>query len=518
MIATWMLYTVLIGACAAVAAAALEPICAVRGFPRRMPWVAALVAGIAIPVLVAVRPVAIPTPGIGGAEYLIGTAGSSVAASHAVVWTWDRLLLAAWGLGSLALAAAIARGMWQLHRAADRAATASLDGAVVALTEDAGPGVRFFGTPRILVPSWLAALEPGRRALLVRHEQEHVRAGDPFLLIASLSALGAMPWNVALWFIARRLRAALELDCDARVLAAGGDVHAYGHLLLAVAASRRPPRLPAYLPLAASSSPLERRIRAMIDPPPALGVTRQFALGAAIAASVLTACEARRPEPLAPVASYTIADGVATPAAPVTAPQADSARGAIAAALRQPTPTFGAGGTVEDPLVMIHDAAGHLVMTGRLGARTATGTPAFDSIPVEPADIATIDVIKKASVLPPEAKGGLIRIILKPGVRLSDAPSTPTAPTTAPMVARESRAMPERALVIITSHDGRELHRKVLTLAPAGATGSPFDALPVASDDIATMDVTKPTAIGGEPGQAMITITLKAGRDLRPER
>lgn len=45
-----------------------------------------------------------------------------------------------------------------------------------------------------------------------------------------------MPWNPALWWIVRRLRLAIETDCDRRVLHAGTDVHAYGVLLLNAAA------------------------------------------------------------------------------------------------------------------------------------------------------------------------------------------------------------------------------------------------------------------------------------------
>ena len=47
--------------------------------------------------------------------------------------------------------------------------------------------------------------------------------------------LAAMPWNPALWWIARRLRLAVEVDCDGRVLAGERwDTHTYGSLLLAV--------------------------------------------------------------------------------------------------------------------------------------------------------------------------------------------------------------------------------------------------------------------------------------------
>ena len=40
-----------------------------------------------------------------------------------------------------------------------------------------------------------------------------------------------MPWNLALWWQLRRLRLAVEMDCDNRVVAALGDPNPYGCFL-----------------------------------------------------------------------------------------------------------------------------------------------------------------------------------------------------------------------------------------------------------------------------------------------
>jgi hypothetical protein len=72
--------------------------------------------------------------------------------------------------------------------------------------------------PAIVVPQWVLALEPAQLTLMLRHEQEHRQAGDGRLLTLAQLALIAMPWNVALWWQIFRLRVAVELDCDARVL------------------------------------------------------------------------------------------------------------------------------------------------------------------------------------------------------------------------------------------------------------------------------------------------------------
>ena len=60
MIAPWMLYTVVVGACAAAAALAVEPLVVARGGARRGVWLAALVVAFLGPVAVAIRPVALP--------------------------------------------------------------------------------------------------------------------------------------------------------------------------------------------------------------------------------------------------------------------------------------------------------------------------------------------------------------------------------------------------------------------------------------------------------------------------
>ena len=68
---------------------------------------------------------------------------------------------------------------------------------------------------RSLHGSW--RLEPAARATILRHEQEHARARDHLtLLYAGLVLQQLFPWNPAIWWMCRRLRAAVELDCDQR--------------------------------------------------------------------------------------------------------------------------------------------------------------------------------------------------------------------------------------------------------------------------------------------------------------
>ena len=157
------------------------------------------------------------------------------------------------------------------------------------------------------MPRWALTLDSDERSLLLRHEMEHLRAHDAPLVALTGVALILAPWNVPLWWLWRRLRAAVELDCDARVLSAHNDAGNYGTLLLTVAgrrASRGMTVVPA-LAFAESRTDLERRILAMSQQRPSRPVVRAVSALAIAATVIVIACEAPRPTaPLAPKAEY----------------------------------------------------------------------------------------------------------------------------------------------------------------------------------------------------------------------
>lgn len=505
MMLAWMLYAVAISAFAAGGALVLEPLVTPRRLPWRLPWLGALLTAVVVPVLVAIRPIAISDAGGAPARNPAVGSGSLSVVPLATGIDWDRWLLAAWVAASLVMISALVASALRLWRASREGQTTVIDGALVALTKDVGPGALSFGARRIVVPAALMSLDPSRRELLLRHEREHLQAGDPHLLLVSLATLAVFPWNPALWYIVRRLRTALELDCDARVLAAGGDLHTYGDLLLTVASARRHPRLAAYLAFAAAPSLLEKRIRAMTARHRTPAPVVQLSLGLAALAVIVAACETRRPEPLAPVASYTIADGKATPNASPRAASSDSARNALGTEVRERVPAPTLSGDASDPLVIVYDADGNTVLTGRLGARDANGGLALDSIPYPAQAIASVDVIKSGAMLPPEARGGLIKIVLK---RDGTGPLKRAVPDGGDPARVQLRARPATAsrhaqvTAIIRDSDGRELLRQEL------ASGS-FDDLPVKESAIATMNVLKSTNERSE-----VHITLKKGEGL----
>ena len=102
--------------------------------------------------------------------------------------------------------------------------------------------------------------------------RERITLQGSMSFLAFLTLLGAMavlvslaPWNIPLWFQLNRLRLAVEMDCDNRVVSALGNPGAYSELLFKVAeASSRGPRLqPAFL---GASGSLEKRLVALLTP------------------------------------------------------------------------------------------------------------------------------------------------------------------------------------------------------------------------------------------------------------
>jgi TonB family protein len=114
----------------------------------------------------------------------------------------------------------------------------------------------------ILMPAWALELDERLRRLMLLHEEEHARAGDPQLVVAGLLVLVAMPWNLALWWQLRRLRMAVEVDCDARVLRREPDRRRYGTLLLEVGRRRGGNSL--VVAFAEPRAFLERRLRRIL--------------------------------------------------------------------------------------------------------------------------------------------------------------------------------------------------------------------------------------------------------------
>ncbi len=170
----------------------------------------------------------------------------------------------------------------------------NLLGVPVRVAPHAGPAVIGVAPPEIVVPRWLLDRAPNEQRLVLEHEQAHVRAHDPLLLLAACLAVALMPWNPALWYMLSRLRLAVELDCDRRVLRAGAPTRSYAQLLIELSAHRSllSPAVPSF---SHSISHLERRLLAMTTRPNRASLSVRLGGALLTAAALLAACESKLP-------------------------------------------------------------------------------------------------------------------------------------------------------------------------------------------------------------------------------
>ncbi len=306
MIASWMLFaggTAVLFAAAALAAE--RGVSAVRR-PTRTIWLAAFVASIGWPLLALalslfgeVHGAAIPLLELAA---LVGEAPAPAAATWISKATpkLDPRLIALWALATTALLIQLARAWFALERRRASWRSHAVEGAAVRLSRDIGPAVIGLRSMDIVLPEWALTLEPPLLRMVLRHEEEHRRRHDPRILFVVSIALALAPWNPALWWCAHRLRLAMELDCDARVMASHYDRDRYG-LLLMLLAQYRGSRVARFAPaLTNPKSNLERRIIAMRTTTPKFVRTRVLTFSTLAAVAVAVACSVDSPEAVKP--------------------------------------------------------------------------------------------------------------------------------------------------------------------------------------------------------------------------
>ena len=322
MTGSWMLYALLVGVLLAMTAAALEGTLRIAGRPGRWVWAGALALTSiltlaapgrfaehdAAPVVMRVNAAAAmelkhqPTV-IESAWLLLGEARSALLvpvagalrSAGAVMPAWlDRGLAVLWIALSVALLLLFASVYRRFVRARREWPRAELHGTLVRVSPKAGPAVIGLSRPEIVVPRWLLGRSEEEQRLVLAHEQEHVRARDPLLLAGACVAAALVPWNPAAWWMLSRLRLAVELDCDARVLRRGATARSYGTLLIDLAGQCSGLRVGAPA-LADESSHLERRLLAMKPKFSRFAPARAALLGVASGLALLAACEAKLP-------------------------------------------------------------------------------------------------------------------------------------------------------------------------------------------------------------------------------
>jgi hypothetical protein len=320
MIVSWMLYSLLVSALVAAAAWVLEEVCRLVGRPVRWVWLGALAATLA---LVALAPLRATAPSSSALQATVvsdaagtgaerASTGALAALAEAVAEARELLgevlgsavalggripgeaLAAGWMALSAALLVIAGATILRAHGARRRWPLHELAGTPVRVAPRLGPAVLGLRAPEVVVPRWVLEAPPEEQRLVVLHEREHIRARDPLLLAAGCLAAALVPWNPAAWWMLSRLRTAVELDCDARVLRRGVRPFAYGTLLIDMAG--RGPGLTLGAPaMAGSPSSLERRLRAMNVRIPRFAPARAGLLGVLAAGALVGACSADLP-------------------------------------------------------------------------------------------------------------------------------------------------------------------------------------------------------------------------------
>ena len=207
----------------------------------------------------------------------------------------------AWLGGSVGLIGVYVLGALRLRRARRGWKGLKVNRHPILVADDVGPAVMGFHRPIIVLPQWLLDGPGPDRDIALAHEAEHIAARDPGLLLAALLLLVVTPWNLPLWWQLRRLKLAIEMDCDRRVLHRGVDRKQYANALLQI--NQQMGRIPmTAIAIVGRVSQIERRIATMVAKRP--GNIRLWIVGWAAAAIPLLVLAAEiTPPSSAPVAA-----------------------------------------------------------------------------------------------------------------------------------------------------------------------------------------------------------------------
>jgi hypothetical protein len=277
MMLTIMLYGLIVGMLAAFGSWLIELAQIVFGKARRFAWMGGIAAALIVPALVVgLREpgsgITLPATGnltlaaIAPAATGVATPANLLSLPPVTAWRIDGWLAGAWALTSFTLVATYGVSAWRLRRRARAWPDAHLDQSPVMVAPDVGPAVFGWASPRVVFPNWMIEAPAEVQRLALTHEREHLVARDPQVLTVATLLVALLPWNIPLRWMLRRLRFAMEVDCDARVVRKGADPEVYGLALLYV--SERQSRSPlTAIALIERTSQLEKRINFMFHTP-----------------------------------------------------------------------------------------------------------------------------------------------------------------------------------------------------------------------------------------------------------
>ena len=383
--AMWMIYAAAVAALLAAGGLALERLCERLGRPRRFAWMGALTLAVVVPLTASPGQEGLPTlasddveigaaasvardgpsggvagSGTGAADVRPGPAGTSTAlVSLAPLLAWALAsVLGFTVLATVLLVSFRARRRWERRRIGDER---------VYVSRRFGPALVGIARPTIVIPRWVVQLGDAVGATVVRHEREHARAGDHLALLYAALILVMFPWSPPVWWMCRRLGAAVEIDCDRRVIASGVSAREYGDLLLRIGAGRKRSGLFA-LGMASSEGLLERRLKTLAAGSGKTSLPVVVLLGVLSGASLATACDIPAPAGVAPTVGAVLqAAGEANTVAPPPptdskvveaigqVPRAQDGRLVIRGRNRSPYLLLDSATVAANPLVLLDD-------------------------------------------------------------------------------------------------------------------------------------------------------------------
>jgi beta-lactamase regulating signal transducer with metallopeptidase domain len=290
----WFVYAVQVGVCLAALAWAMDAVGRLLRQPSRFIWLGAVIFSISLAARAAIVSPEAPATVQTGVPAFDILQTSVITAQQRVPAVPEQYIAGLWVLATLLVGLSFAAAHWRLRRSSRTWPATDLQGHRVRIAPSTGPLVLGLFRPEIVVPRWVLTRPPAEQNVILTHEIEHLNAGDQNLLAIGCLAAALMPWNPACWIMVARLRLAIEIDCDARVLRGGVSPRSYGSLLVDVAESSSPFPL-GTMGLAARSSHLHSRILAMQSHRFNHPILRGAAAALVGLVSLLAACESRLP-------------------------------------------------------------------------------------------------------------------------------------------------------------------------------------------------------------------------------
>lgn len=272
-------YVLVVGMLLSLAALIAEHAAKQRQTSKRWIWLTAMVASLLLPLIIPNVTIQIPNllrQGSIQAPIVLREATSvhlpmaildhGMDEAHVTPHRLEALFHGIWLVTSMIVLAGLVLSGSLLYWRKRSWSRGALCGTPVLIAPDVGPAVVGLLRPCIVVPTWLLQESPARQQFVLAHEQSHLDAADPHLISFALCLLVAMPWNLPLWWQLHRLRRAIEVDCDARVLRRGLAVKGYCETLIQVGQNQS--RFTgAVAAMSESGSFLEQRIRIMLLKP-----------------------------------------------------------------------------------------------------------------------------------------------------------------------------------------------------------------------------------------------------------